>query len=114
MADGKDQLIVLDGNLSSPANAKASDFKVAVPAAGMAEGANKLISDSVNQCGPRHTEDGGEGAGYGTPVPGDRSRVIAANFKVGQNDGGAGTSVSVAASVDFKNGDWTGAYPYKK
>lgn len=109
-----DQLIVLDGNLSSPGNAKASDFKVSVPAAGQAEGANQLFKDSENQCGPRHTEDSGAAGGYGTPVPGDRSRVIAANFKIQQNTGDAGTAVSVPASVDFKDGNWTGAYPYKK
>lgn len=117
MADGKDKLVDLATNQTNPYDAKASDFKAMGPSmgkAGMAEGQDKLITDSVNQCGPRHTEDGGVGGGAGTPVPTDRSRVIASNFKPMANDGETGTSVSLPASVDFSSGKWTGGVEYRK
>lgn len=115
MADGKDKLVDLAMNQTNPYDAKASDFKAMGPAmgkAGMAEGMDKLIMDSVNQCGPRHTEDGGIGSGAGTPVPTDRSRVIAANFKAMSNDGETGTSVSMGLGVDTASGKWKSSEKY--
>jgi hypothetical protein len=116
MADAKDALVKLAVNQTNPYDAKGADFKAGGPkgaAVGQAEGQDKLIADSVNQCGPRHTEDGGAGAGYGTPVPGDRSRVIASNFKVSANDAEGGTKVSQAMDVDLASGKWTSSLDYK-
>ena len=100
-----DSLIKLGGNLENPAAAKASDFPAVGPtgAAGTSSGAGKLIIQTVNQVGPRHTEDGG----IAMPVPSDRSRVIAENFKVSVNGGEGGTkstAVSIPGSVDLSTG----------
>lgn len=112
-----DSMVTLGANQTNPAAAKPSDFKAMGPAigkAGMAEGMDKLIMDSVNQCGPRHTEDGGPGMGAGTPTPTDRSRVISANFKPMSNDGETGTSVSMSSGVDMASGKWTSSEKYTK
>lgn len=100
-----DTLIKLGGNLEDPRNAKPSDWPAVGPtgAAGMAMGQDKLIKQTMNQDGPRHTEDGGDGM----PVPTDRSRVISENFKVSVNMGEAGMkpmAVSIPGSVDFVTG----------
>jgi len=62
----------------------------------MEMGMNKVITQTTNQTGPRHTEDDGPG----TPVPTDRSRVISENWKVSVNGGESGmkpTDVSIPA-----------------
>jgi hypothetical protein len=99
-----DSLITMSGNLLYPRDCKGSDFPDIGPtgAAGESSGSNQLVKQTVTQCAPRSTEDDGPG----TPVPGDRSRVIASNFKVTPNKGeGAGQStVSFKGSVDLKTG----------
>lgn len=50
---------------------------------GFSEGHNDLVSQSMDQEGPRHAEDDGPM----TPVPGDRSRVVAAGFPIEINKG---------------------------
>ena len=97
MKNMKDDLISLTSNQVSPGDAKASDFSVKTPAVGSGmEGANKLMPEME---GPRHTEDDGPG----TPVPTDRSRVIASHFKVGQAKLD-GTPVKCDWSVSFDDG----------
>jgi hypothetical protein len=99
-----DSLITMSGNLLYPRDCKGSDFPDIGPtgAAGESSGSNQLVKQTVNQCAPRSTEDDGPG----TPVPGDRSRVIASNFKVTPNKGeGVGQStVSFKGGVDFSSG----------
>src|ERR1700726_1830913 len=92
---GQDKLVDISGNKVSPYQAKASDWPNIKNPGGESLGvADKLFNQSVPQTGCRHCEDDGPGKGYGTPVPTDRSRVIAANFPVGKNHGGEGTKPS--------------------
>lgn len=100
-----DTLIKLGGNLEEPRNSKPSDYPAVGPsgAAGMAMGQDKLVPMNTNQWMPMHTEDDGPG----TPVPTDRSRLIAMNFPVSKNMGESGmkpTDVSIPGSVDLKTG----------
>lgn len=98
-------LIKFSKNQTSPADMKGSDFKVKTPKEGAGEeGMDQLLKQSDTQMGPRHTEDSGEGKGYGTPVPTDRSAKVSANFKVSSNSNEAGTSVGTGVSVDFGDG----------
>lgn len=102
---GKDELVSLGKNQTNPYDAKGSDWKVKVPAEGSGEeGMDMLLKQTDTQMGPRHTEDDGEGKGYGTPVPTDRSAKVSANFKVMSNSNEAGTSVGSGVSVDFGDG----------
>lgn len=111
----KGGLVTLSDKMTNPNLSKGSDFKVKVPAEGSgSEGMDQLFKDSMNQCGPRHTEDDGQGKGYGTPVPTDRSRVVASNFKEMKNSNETGTSLSFGADVSLGDGQWTGGVPYKK
>src|SRR5579859_5132626 len=50
---------------------------------GFSQGHNELVSQSLHQEGARHAEDDGQM----TPVPGDRSRVVAAGFPIEVNKG---------------------------
>ena len=54
-------LIKMGGNLENPRDAKATDWPSVGPtgAEGEASGKNKLITQTLNQEGPRHAEDGG-------------------------------------------------------
>ena len=113
---GKDELVPLTPMQHDPYKVKGSDFPVSgVDAAtgqsgaqGKAEGQDMLAAQSENQCGPRFLEDGGPGPkGSGTPTgweSGGRSAKIAAAFPVKTASGEAGTSVSMAESVDLKTG----------
>lgn len=103
-------LVNLGANQTNPYDAKASDFKVASSDKQTSSGKDQMV-DCCDS--PRHTEDGGPGAGYGTPVPGDRGAKVAAAFKVGQNDGGS-TSVSSPVSVDFVDGKYVTSTPKQK
>lgn len=97
----KDSLIDLNDKLTNPYNTTGKDFKVATPKEGAeTAGKDKVLDLTVTQEGPRHVEDDGPG----TPVPGDRSRVIAANFKEAQNKNEEGTSLSHPCSVDLASG----------
>ena len=105
----KDSLVKIPAELAHPATMTGADFpSPGGDKAGMAEGANKLIMDSENQCGPRHTEDGGAGkSGAGTPVPTMKSTVVARNFKVSTSMGEGSTSPSKTGgsyAVDLKTG----------
>lgn len=100
-----DSLITLGGNLLEPRNSKPSDYPAVGPmgAAGMESGMNKLVPMTTNQWMPMHTEDDGPG----TPVPTDRSRVIAMNFPISKNGGESGMkpmAVSIPGSVDLATG----------
>jgi len=103
MNSEKNKLVSLPGALAHPATLTGNDFpSPGGDKAGMAEGANKLIMDSTNQCGPRHTEDGGPGkSGAGTPVPVMRSKAISSNFKIEQNMGeGSDKPSAMTSSYD--------------
>lgn len=105
-------LVNLGANQTNPYDAKASDFKVASSDKQTSSGKDQMV-DCCDS--PRHTEDGGPGAnGYGTPVPSDRGAKVAAAFKVGQNDGGGGTSMSSPVSVDFVTGKFVTSTPKQK
>ena len=93
-------LVVLGGNLEHPRDAKPSDFPAVGPsgAAGMAEGAGKLVKLSLNQEGPRHAQDTGEQ----TP-----SRWTVEGYTVEKNKGEGGTAstaVSIKGSLDLETG----------
>lgn len=115
MQDGSNKLVSLGKNQTNPYDAKGSDFKAKVPAEGTGDAnQDKMVTESANQCGPRHTEDGAGEAGYGKPMPTDRSKVVESNFKPSKNSNESGTAVSLGSMVDFGTGDWTGGVPYKK
>jgi hypothetical protein len=123
---GKDELVGINGNHQDPYMAKGSDWpdgKTSVDADhGQGGGAtyenpnggnkNQLITDSENQCGPRHAEDDGPGEhGAGTPVPGNRAVRVAANFRVETNDGESrsdGGEMGIWQSVDLQTGHIVG------
>jgi hypothetical protein len=95
------KLIALGGNLENPREAKASDWASVGPtgAAGSSSGAGKLVTQTQNQEGPRHTEDDGENtASKWGKVEG---------FTVSVSKGESGTapgSVSIKGSVDLSTG----------
>ena len=93
-------LIKLGGNLEQPRDSKPSDYPAVGPmgAAGESSGAGKLVKQTVNQEGPRHSEDSGEN----TPSVGGKVD----GFTVQKNKGeGAGqSSLSYKGSVDCKTG----------
>lgn len=91
-------LISLGGNLEHPRDCKASDFPMVGPsgAAGEASGAGKLIVQTVNQEGPRHTQDDGSL----TPSVWGK----ADGFTVGKAKSGA-TTVASKCSVDLQTGE---------
>jgi hypothetical protein len=104
MADAKNKLVEMGGNLESPNMAKAEDFPVKTPKQGMAEGMNKLVKAPES---PRHIEDDGPGEGYGTPVPNDVGSKIGSVWKVGQSMSEGGTKVKCDWGVDLESGDAT-------
>lgn len=102
-----DELIKLSKGQTDPGSASGKDFKVSVPKAGEASGADQLVKMSSSQESPRSTEDGSGGKGYGSPVPEDRSKHIAKNFPVSVNKGESSDAPgksSTAYSVDLKSG----------
>lgn len=74
-----------------PYRARGSDFPVTAVDArtgqsgkyGTSEGHNQLVTQGTNLSGPRHAEDDGSL----TPVPADRSRVVASGFPIEINKG---------------------------
>lgn len=104
----KDMLVKIPAEMAHPATMTGDDFKMSggmMGKVGMAEGQDKLIMDSVNQCGPRHTEDEGPGkSGAGTPVPTMRSRILGKNFPVAMNMGeGSEKPMSMMSKFDEVN-----------
>lgn len=61
-----------------------------------------LIRQSEQQEGPRQAEDSVERSDRDSMA--ERSASVSKNFKVGRNDGGAGSSVSIPEMVDFADG----------
>ena len=90
-------LIALGGNLENPRDSKPSDYPAVGPsgAAGSSSGEGQLVKQSVNQEGPRHSQDDGDqtGAKWGK-----------ADWTIGKSTGGGGTSVSYKGAVDFNTG----------
>jgi hypothetical protein len=78
-----EDLIKLSPAMADPGSVSGKDFKVAVPKAGEAGGANELVKLSKSQESPRD-------------VDGKDFSVTTAKSD--------GTSVSIGASVDFKTG----------
>jgi hypothetical protein len=116
---GKDDLVPMTPMQFDPYKTKGSDFPVAdvddatgqSGAHGTAEGTDMLASQSENQCGPRHLEDGGPGPkGSGSPTSwesGGRSGKIASAFPVRVNKGEAnqeGGEISIPESVNLATG----------
>lgn len=70
---------------------------------GYSEGHNELVAQSLNQEGPRHNEDDGQM----TPVPGDRSRVVASGCPIeinkGESDMDTG-EVAIEQEIDLQSG----------
>ena len=94
-------LIKLGGNLEDPRNAKPTDWPNvgASGSEGESSGAGKLVTQTANQVGPRHTQDTGEN----TP-----SRWAVEGFDVAKNKGEGGmasTAVSIKGSVDLNTGE---------
>ena len=93
-------LTKLGGNLESPRDSKPSDYPAVGPsgAAGEASGAGQLVKQTLNQEGPRQSEDSGEN------TPSVWGKVE--GYAVAKNKGeGAGqSSLSYKGSVDCKTG----------
>ncbi len=70
---------------------------------GYSEGHNSLVTQSMHQEGARHAEDDGPM----TPVPSDRSRVVASGFsiEVSKGEGNSDTGeISIPQMVNFQTG----------
>ena len=95
------KLISLGGNLENPRDSKPTDYPSVGPsgAAGSSSGAGKLVTQTTNQEGPRHTEDGGENTPSEWGIDG---MVVAVNKGEG---GTASTSLSIKGSVDLSTGE---------
>jgi hypothetical protein len=94
-------LIKMGGNLENPRDSKPSDWASVGPsgAAGSSSGAGKLVTQTLAQEGPRHTEDSGINT---ASVWGQVS-----GFEVAKNKGESGTApgaVKCDWSVDFQSG----------
>ncbi len=94
-----------------PYRSKGSDFPVQhvdartgqSGAHGFSSGHDELVTQSVNVEGARHAEDDGPM----TPVPSDRSRLVAAAFPIEQNKGESSSQTgfnSIPQYVDFQTG----------
>lgn len=70
---------------------------------GWSEGHNELVTQSTNVMGPRHAEDDGPM----TPVPSDRSRVVAAGFpiEINKGEGNSDTGeIGIPQMLDLQTG----------
>jgi hypothetical protein len=94
-----------------PYRAKGSDFPVKhVDSAfgqsgmhGFSSGHNELVKQSVDQEGPRHGEDDGPM----TPVPADKSRIVAAGQSIGVSKGESSSDtgeIGIEQYVDLQTG----------
>ena len=95
------KLIALGGNLESPRESKASDWPNvgSSGSVGEASGAGKLIMQTENQCGPRHTQDSGDNTPSKWGMDG--------GFTVAKNKGESGSapaSMSIKGSIDLETG----------
>jgi len=94
-------LITLGGNLEDPRNSKASDYSPVGPsgAAGSSSGSGQLVKQTVEQEGPRHTNDSGEN----TPSTwGSEDKGF--TVQVNKGEGAGQSSLSYKGSVDFNTG----------
>lgn len=74
---------------------------------GWSEGHNELVTQSINVMGPRHAEDDG----CMTPVPSDRSRVVAAGFpiEINQGEGNSDTGeIGIQQMINLQTGHIVG------
>lgn len=95
-----DSLVSLPEYLVAPRSVKPSDFPSVGTPDSEAGGKDTLTPVVWNA---RANEDDGY-PGHGTPVPTDRSRVVASSFPVGQSTAGAGTSMSIPSTVSLETG----------
>lgn len=95
-------LIKLGGNLENPRDSKPSDYPAVGPmgAAGMAEGAGKLVPLSELQEGPRHNADSGEQ----TPSVWGKAGTLYTVEKNKGEGGMASTAVSIKGSLNLETG----------
>lgn len=94
----KGKLVSAPSNITYPRDAK---FSAPTPKQGAdMQGNDSLVKLSANQCRPAGAEDGGDNK----PMPEDRSRIVASNFKTEVSKAEAGTSVSAGCDVSFKTG----------
>ena len=93
-------LTKLGGNLESPRDSKPSDYPAVGPmgAAGEASGAGQLVKQTMNQEGPRHTQDGGEN------TPSEWGKADGFTVAKSKGEGEGGSSLSIKGSVDFNSG----------
>lgn len=95
------KLVSAPSNITDPRTAK---FSASTPKQGAdMQGNDSLVKLYTNQTRPAGAEDAGENQ----PMPEDRSRVVAANFKTEVSKAEAGSSVSAGCNVDFKTGKHT-------
>ena len=96
-------LIKLGGNLEQPRDSKPSDYPAVGPLgpAGEASGAGQLVKQTVNQEGPRHSED----SGPNTPSVWGKVEGYAVQKNKGEGEGGS--AVKCDWGVDFKTGQTT-------
>ena len=96
------KLIALGGNLENPRDAKPSDWASVGPtgAAGSSSGEGKLVTQTQNQEGPRHSAD----SGPNTPsVWGEAGKEYPVTVSKGEG-GTASTAVKCDWSVDLSSG----------
>ena len=93
-------LIKLGGNLDTPRDSKPSDYPAVGPsgAAGEASGKGQLVKQTMNQEGPRHSEDSGEN------TPSVWGKVEGNTVQKSKGEGEGGSSLSIKGSVDLKTG----------
>ena len=95
------KLIALGGNLENPRDSKPSDWASVGPSGpeGQASGAGKLVTQTMNQEGPRHVADSGEN----TPSVWGNTAQVAPSVSKGEG-GTASTAVKCDWSVDLSTG----------
>lgn len=93
-------LIKLGGNLESPRDSKASDYPAVGPqgAAGEASGAGQLVKQTMNQEGPRHTQDSGENS------PSVWGQDGGFGVQKNKGEGSGGSAVKCDWAVDLNSG----------
>ena len=96
------KIIALGGNLENPREAKATDWPSVGPSGpeGSSSGDGKLVTQTQNQEGPRHSAD----SGPNTPsVWGEAGKEYPVSVSKGEG-GTASTAVKCDWSVDFSTG----------
>jgi hypothetical protein len=93
-------LVKLGGNLEQPRDSKASDYPAIGPmgAAGESSGAGKLVTQTMQQEGPRHAQDSGENTAS------DWGKQEGFTVSVNKGEGAGQSSIKCDWSIDFENG----------